>query len=50
VNLLVNNAGIARPSGFLADGAIQAAREQFEVNFIGPLRISSRGPDQPRLL
>ena len=40
VNLLVNNAGIARPGGFLADGAIQAAREQFEVNFIGPLRMA----------
>src|SRR6516225_8024514 len=40
VNLLVNNAGIARPGGFLADGAIEAAREQFEVNFIGPLRMA----------
>src|SRR5277367_6158539 len=30
VNLLVNNAGIARPGGFLADGAVEAAREQFE--------------------
>ena len=28
VNLLVNNAGIARPGGFLADGAVEAAREQ----------------------
>ena len=36
VNLLVNNAGIARPGGFLADGAVEAAREQFEVNFVGP--------------
>jgi NAD(P)-dependent dehydrogenase (short-subunit alcohol dehydrogenase family) len=40
VNLLVNNAGIARPGGFLADGAVQAAREQFEVNFVGPLRMA----------
>ena len=40
VNLLVNNAGIARPGGFLADGAVEAAREQFEVNFVGPLRMS----------
>src|SRR6201994_4809007 len=40
VNLLINNAGIARPGGFLADGAIEAAREQFEVNFIGPLRMA----------
>jgi NAD(P)-dependent dehydrogenase (short-subunit alcohol dehydrogenase family) len=40
VNLLVNNAGIARPGGFLADGAVAAAREQFEVNFVGPLRMA----------
>jgi NAD(P)-dependent dehydrogenase (short-subunit alcohol dehydrogenase family) len=39
LNLLINNAGIARPGGFLADGAIGAAREQFEVNFVGPLRM-----------
>jgi NAD(P)-dependent dehydrogenase (short-subunit alcohol dehydrogenase family) len=40
VTLLVNNAGIARPGGFLADGAVEAAREQFEVNFIGSLRMA----------
>ncbi len=40
VNLLVNNAGIARPGGFLTDGAVDAAREQFEVNFVGPLRMA----------
>ena len=40
VNLLVNNAGIARPGGFLTDGAVEAAREQLEVNFIGPLRMA----------
>src|SRR5262249_42086583 len=40
VNLLVNNAGIARPGGFLADRAVEAAREQFEVNFVGPLRMA----------
>jgi NAD(P)-dependent dehydrogenase (short-subunit alcohol dehydrogenase family) len=40
VSLLVNNAGIARPGGFFADGAIEAAREQFEVNFVGPLRMA----------
>ena len=40
VTLLVNNAGIAVPGGFLADGAIEAAREQFEVNFFGPLRMA----------
>ena len=26
VNLLINNAGIARPGGFLADGVVEAAR------------------------
>jgi NAD(P)-dependent dehydrogenase (short-subunit alcohol dehydrogenase family) len=40
INLLVNNAGIARPGGYLADGAVEAAREQFEVNFVGPLRMA----------
>jgi NAD(P)-dependent dehydrogenase (short-subunit alcohol dehydrogenase family) len=40
INLLVNNAGIARPGGFLSDGAIEAAREQFEVNFVGSLRMA----------
>jgi NAD(P)-dependent dehydrogenase (short-subunit alcohol dehydrogenase family) len=40
VNLLVNNAGVARAGGFLADGAIEASREQLEVNFIGPLRMA----------
>src|SRR5215472_388142 len=40
VNVLVNNAGIARPGGFLADGAVEAAREQLEVNFVGPLRMA----------
>ena len=40
VDLLVNNAGIARPGGFLADAAVQAAREQFEVNFVGPLLMA----------
>jgi len=40
VTLLVNNAGIARPGGFLADGAVEAAREQFDVNFVGTLRMA----------
>src|SRR5262249_20935206 len=40
VNLLINNAGIARPGGFLADGAVEPALEQFEVNFVGPLRMA----------
>ncbi len=40
IDLLINNAGIARPGGFLAAGAVEAAREQFEVNFVGPLRMA----------
>ena len=36
----VNNAGIARPGGFLTDGAVEAVREQFEVNFIRPPRMA----------
>jgi NAD(P)-dependent dehydrogenase (short-subunit alcohol dehydrogenase family) len=40
IDLLINNAGIARPGGFLADGAFEAAREQFEVNFFGSLRMA----------
>jgi NAD(P)-dependent dehydrogenase (short-subunit alcohol dehydrogenase family) len=40
VNLLVNNAGIARLGGFLSNGAVEAAREQFEVNFFGSLRMA----------
>jgi NAD(P)-dependent dehydrogenase (short-subunit alcohol dehydrogenase family) len=40
VTLLINNAGIARLGGFLADGSVEAARAQFETNFFGPLRLS----------
>lgn len=40
VTLLINNAGIARTGGFLADGAVEAAREHFEVNVVGPLRMA----------
>jgi NAD(P)-dependent dehydrogenase (short-subunit alcohol dehydrogenase family) len=40
VSLLVNNAGIARAGGFFADGAVEAAREQLEVNFFGQLRMA----------
>jgi NAD(P)-dependent dehydrogenase (short-subunit alcohol dehydrogenase family) len=37
VTLLVNNAGIAKFGSFLADNAVEEAREQLEVNFFGPL-------------
>jgi len=40
VNLLVNNAGIAQPGGFLADDAEEVARRIFETNFFGVLRMS----------
>jgi NAD(P)-dependent dehydrogenase (short-subunit alcohol dehydrogenase family) len=40
VTLVINNAGIARMGGFLADDAIEAARAQIDTNFFGPLRMS----------
>ncbi|HET7793437.1 MAG TPA: SDR family oxidoreductase [Rhizobacter sp.] len=40
VTLLVNNAGIAATGGFLADGAMGSARQQFETNFFGVWRMS----------
>lgn len=40
VTLVVNNAGIALAGNLLADGAIENARKQFEVNVLGPLRVS----------
>jgi NAD(P)-dependent dehydrogenase (short-subunit alcohol dehydrogenase family) len=40
VTLLVNNAGIAATGGFLADGAMDSARQQFETNFFGVWRMS----------
>jgi NAD(P)-dependent dehydrogenase (short-subunit alcohol dehydrogenase family) len=40
VTLLVNNAGIARPSAFLAADAAAAARAQLETNFFGTLAMS----------
>lgn len=40
VTLLINNAGIAKGSSFLADGAIDAQRAEFETNVFGPLLMS----------
>lgn len=40
VSILINNAGIAAMGGFLADGAVEAARRQFETNFFGPLQMT----------
>lgn len=38
--LLINNAGIAKFGSYLVDGAIEATREHFEVNVIGPMRVA----------
>ena len=40
VDLLVNNAGIARGSAFLADDGVAAARAEMETNYFGPLLVS----------
>jgi NAD(P)-dependent dehydrogenase (short-subunit alcohol dehydrogenase family) len=40
VTLLVNNAGIARRSPFLGDGAADALREMLDTNFFGMLATS----------
>ena len=40
VTLLINNAGIADLGGFLADGAVEAARRQLETNYFGPWLMS----------
>ncbi len=40
VTLLINNAGIAKFGAFMDDGAIEAAREHFEVNVVGPIRVA----------
>jgi NAD(P)-dependent dehydrogenase (short-subunit alcohol dehydrogenase family) len=40
VTLVINNAGIAQPGGFLATDSEDVARRIFETNFFGILRIS----------
>ena len=40
VTLLINNAGIAKIGGFLAEGSVDALRAQLETNVFGPLRLS----------
>ena len=40
VNLLINNAGTAHWSGFLAPDAVEAARAEMETNYFGPLLLS----------
>lgn len=40
VNLVINNAGIAQPGGFLAQDSEAVARRLFETNFFGVLNVS----------
>ena len=40
VTLVINNAGIAQPGGFLAQDSEAVARRIFETNFFGMLSIS----------
>jgi NAD(P)-dependent dehydrogenase (short-subunit alcohol dehydrogenase family) len=40
VNLLINNAGIALWTGFLAPDSVEAARSEMETNYFGPLFLS----------
>jgi NAD(P)-dependent dehydrogenase (short-subunit alcohol dehydrogenase family) len=40
VNLLINNAGISRWTGFLAPDGVDAARLEMETNYFGPLLLS----------
>lgn len=40
VELVINNAGIAKGSSFLGPNSIDAARAEIETNYFGPLRVS----------
>lgn len=40
VNLLINNAGIIRGSGFLGPQGVDAVRAELETNFFGPLILA----------
>lgn len=40
VRIVINNAGISRGSGFLAEPALDAARAEMETNYFGPLRMA----------
>jgi len=40
VTLLVNNAGVAFGTSFLADDPLHAARAEMETNYFGPLEVS----------
>jgi short-subunit dehydrogenase len=40
VTLLINNAGINHNTAFLAAGDLSIAREEFEINYMAPLRVT----------
>lgn len=40
VTLVINNAGIAHPGGFLAPDSVEVTRRIFETNFFGVLNVS----------
>jgi len=40
VNLLINNAGICRWSGFFGPDAVETARAELETNYFGPLFVA----------
>jgi len=40
VNLLINNAGIARWTGFFSPDSIEAAEAKMQTNYFGPLFLS----------
>jgi NAD(P)-dependent dehydrogenase (short-subunit alcohol dehydrogenase family) len=40
VTLVVNNAGIARGSSFLASGGVETFRDELETNLFGPLLVA----------
>jgi NAD(P)-dependent dehydrogenase (short-subunit alcohol dehydrogenase family) len=40
VNLLINNAGVARWTGFLSSDSVEAARSEMETNSFGPFLLS----------
>ncbi len=40
VTVLINNAGIAVPGGFLTDDSVASARKHLDTNFFGPLLMS----------
>ncbi len=40
VTLLINNAGIAAPGGYLTDTSLASAQRHFDTNVIGPMRLT----------